>query len=416
MFEDSQSNNGCDAGFCHAEEATFADENFEVDEVEPSTRSEVGDCDVAPEIPEGPSRVLLTNYDEKDCLAILITKEMVGHANAVKEDSSKLESLKEKLIEVRRKIELTHVEVNYCEGLIQSSGSPIVIEDLRREIAERQGTLREDEARRDSLEEDVIILKRNLAYSESLLRSMTLRLLEDANLLETPEEHLHEEVDRCQDNDSERRSEISYGSNVSIDQLYRRAVDEEVQERSRELREAEENFERRHEVYEQEKRRFHQKLLEGTCALSETAFDLCYLEDTRERTRELGAAEDAFEEAFARMKKLGPNQWDQESGFITDEYDDVRDGYAMSREDGEVADVTDRLIHKWLENVPNAEVLSSGADAEDDTDDELREDDEEGLENCDIRSARMSDSVSCCDMSRGRKRIDRWRAIAGRER
>lgn len=118
-----------------------------------------------------------------------------------------------------------------------------------------------------------------------------------------------------------------------------------------------------------------------------------------------------------RLNNLGPNGSDQESGFddgyaLSWDYDD----YPLSWDDDGSVKVPRKSIHTWLAKIPDIDSVLDIADLYQGAGHEFGQEDREVLEGCDVLSAAMSDSLSCHDLIRNRKRIDRWRKIAGRER
>ncbi|KAL8681810.1 MAG: hypothetical protein Q9186_002125 [Xanthomendoza sp. 1 TL-2023] len=370
--------------------------------------------DVAPEVFDGPSSVVVSNHNDKNYLAILVTKEMIKRLEEISQQSNKLEYSTPRFAEAEKKVNLTRINLECCEDLLEDVKSKDESDRLREDIAQHRVTLPEDERRRDHLEQEVIQLRETVAYMEGLFTEMCQRILTTAGLLDIKDEHVEEEQTDMEDGRNERSKPLegdrypvhqSEGSSISIDELARRAVNEEVRQRHAELVEIEHEFDTRQEGYTYQKGQFHQMIREGTCRMTQTEFDHADLEATREMTTDLREAEEKYEEALARRNKLGPNEDDQESGFIDDEYD----GYPLSWENDGIVFAPVAKIKKWLEDIPEVEELPleavSGFVLE-----------QESLEDCDIRSAGMSDTWSCQDWSRTRKRIDRWREVAGRDR
>lgn len=375
-------------------------------------------CD-PPEILDGSSELIVTEFNDKSHLAILVTREMIERLKRISKQSSELGHLEARVEEAQRDVDWAAHNVQYCEDLIEEAEpeSQENIAKLREDLEQRQRTLDRQKARRDALEPELVINKRNVSYQEGLFQDMFQQLLSRAGLLETPSEHPNQD-----DADEEANGGDSFElhpyevdsahSEVSIDELTRRAANEEVKQRRAELLEVEHEFDTRHDTYAYESARLQQRLLEGNCALTQTEFDLTDFETTREITRDLAAAEDAYEEALARRNKLGPNNWDQESGFVEEEYD----GYPLSWEDEAVVSAPTDSIYKWLEDVPDVEDIPSTSYLGEGPGGDFGLEEPQGIEDWDIRSAGMSDAWSCYDWTRNRRRIDRWRKITGRIR
>ncbi|KAL8681422.1 MAG: hypothetical protein Q9224_006857, partial [Gallowayella concinna] len=358
--------------------------------------------------------------DSKDCPALLITKEVIWRMEGISEENSNVNRLKAKVDNLERKVEWDVHCVNYNEGLVEEAKSQDEIDRLREVIANLQDTLVPRNERLYALKDQLATSNQKLAYLEGFFHDMLSEVLSETGLLKPRNNQPDSEdaddedspgspLEGCSDDGESIQTD---DTDISLEELNRRTVHEEVRLRHIELLEAETEFDMRHENYELTKARYLQVVREGECEMTMTEFDHCALEATREFTRNLRLAEDAFEAAVALRNKLGPNGDDQESGFIDDEYD----GYPLSFENDGPAAAPTALIHKWLEDIPDVENLPDITNIEKDLSSPSGRAEEENVEGCDIRSAGMSDGWSCRDWSRNRKRIDRWRAVAGRER
>ncbi|KAL8757182.1 MAG: hypothetical protein Q9199_002406 [Rusavskia elegans] len=373
------------------------------------------------EIIDGPSQVIVASHNNQDCLAILVTKEMVEYMNNITEDTNKLERLEAKFADVDQRVNFNRISVDYCEKLLEKAESQEEIAELREDLERRRSTLPEDEKCRQALERKIGFAKSSLAYSNDLSRSILRQALSNAGLLQNPNEH--DEDEETEDDDVSQASESQAGyeadtrcsdvSDISLDELAKRAAKEEVQAKYEDFLEAERNFDNRDQEYTHQKQLLQERLLEDPDhPMTQTILDLCFIEQEQELTRNLAAAEDAYEEAWARARKFGPNEWDQESGFVSDEYD----GYPLSWENDGITSTPTDFIYGWLEDIPNVENPPDIADFDSGAGREFGQDNQEDIEVCDIRSAQLSDAWSSRDCSRNRKRIDRWRAMTGRDR
>ncbi|KAL8681812.1 MAG: hypothetical protein Q9186_002127 [Xanthomendoza sp. 1 TL-2023] len=381
-------------------------------------------------IPGGPSRVVATKHDREDCCpALLITKEVIWRMEGISEEDSNVNRLKAKVDNLEQKVEWGVHCVKYNEGLIEEAESPEEINRLREVIAKLQDTLAPRQERLGVLKDQLATSRRKLANLEGLFHDTLVEVLNGTGLLKPRDNQLDSEDADDEDPpgsplegySDDGESIQTANTDISLEELNRRTVHEEVKTRHIELLEAEHEFDRRHQNYELTKLRYLQVVRAGECEMTMTEFDHCGLEATREFTRNLRRAEDAFEEALACRKKLGPNDEDQGSGFVDDD-DDGYDGYPLSSFENDLgpaaAAAPTALIHKWLENTPDINDFPDIiADLEKDVSRHFGQAQHESGEGCDdIRSAGMSDGWSCRDWSRNRKRIDRWRAVAERER
>ncbi|KAL8697885.1 MAG: hypothetical protein Q9201_006871 [Fulgogasparrea decipioides] len=384
----------------------------------------------SPEILHGPSQVFATDFLGKSHLAILVTTEMVDYLNEVAVENSKLERLKEKLEKVDREVDFATHNVEYLESLIPDTEPQEMIDRLHKDIEYHQNNLKKYKARRDVLQPHVSDLKRNVDYLRALSQSSFRKVLTEGRLVKSIEEieaegipdkeDMDEEVDESPSTDGrpdltpDEVVDFTYSdasSEVSIEELARRVAGEEVKQRHAELLQAQEEFDERNQAYAQQKARFQQMVDDGAAPMTQTEFDHCGIDATRALGQDLSIAEHAYEEALARRNKLGPNDWDQESGF-TEDYD----GYPLSWEGDGIAAAPRDFIYTWLEDIPEVEDIPDIEDLAEGGGGEFGQKDQEDVEDWDIRSARMSDAWSCRDWTRNRKRIDRWRAITGRAR
>ncbi|KAL8782995.1 MAG: hypothetical protein Q9213_004952 [Squamulea squamosa] len=423
-YEDIRSDCGSDTDHFGGEKIPCVDnrQDIRVHNMPSFKVSEIhSEDDAAPEVFDGPSRLVVAKHDDKKYLAILVTKEMIRRLKDLSTESKKLERSEPEFAEADQKVNVTRINVEYCENLLEDAKSQEEVDDIREDLAWRQSTLPKDEKRRDDLEERVVRLRRNVAYMEGFFTEMCQNILGNAGLLELDNGAIEEEGDENEDAENESGSPLeddhypvhrSDYSSVSIDELARRTANEEVRQRHAELLEIEHEFDTRQETYEKQNARFQQMVREGSCPMTQTEFDHADFEVTRGLTIDLREAEEKYEEALARRNKLGPNEEEQESDFVDDEYD----GYPLSWENDGIVCAPKAMINKWLEDIPDVEDLASLAQLVEDDRHCVRQVGHELIEDCDIRSARMSDGWSCCDWTRNRRRIDRWRTIAGRDR
>lgn len=205
---------------------------------------------------------------------------------------------------------------------------------------------------------------------------------------------------------------LSHGSSsvaVSNEQLFRNAVMNKLGDLERALHRAESNFDARNDAYNMHFDAWDRARQEGNCSRTLTDVDVEYVQEISKRARLLTEAEEAYDEAVttARLLKVLPVQFDQESNFVSGS----NDGYRESA-DAELCAMVDRaFIQRWADEV--AEMMGYGDQAsrieDSDSDDEVAAE----ADDWDVRSVGLSDSVSVVDFSRNRKRIDAWRRTCG---
>ncbi|CAO1597162.1 MAG: hypothetical protein LQ349_000149 [Xanthoria aureola] len=371
-------------------------------------------------VPGGPCRMVVTKHDSEDCPALLVTKQVIWRLEGISEETRKVERLETKVERLERNMHGDLFCVRDNEYLLEDATSQEEIDRLREIIADLRGKITPQEERLEALKGQLVAAKQDVAYLEGLFRDSFEKVLVDTGLLKIRKEHTDNEARESEDS-SESQPDLypdeispiqSDTSEISLEELNRRAVGAELRTRHLELLEAEHEFDLRQDNYDLTKARYWSLVRAGECEMTPTEFDHCDVEVTRELTRDLRLAEEAYEEALARRNALGPNEEDQESGFL----DDQDDGYRLSFENDGPASAPTGLIRKWLEGIPDVENLPDMEALETAPNPQCEQAHREGLEDCDIRSAQMSDGWSCHDLTRNRRRIDRWRAVTGRDR
>ncbi|KAL8870167.1 MAG: hypothetical protein Q9174_003722 [Haloplaca sp. 1 TL-2023] len=390
----------------------------------------------APEILDGPVQLVVANFNDKNHLAMLVTKDMIERLNDISRESREVGRLGAQVEIVNREVSLAAIEVRYCEDSIEEAQSEEApeeqIDELRKELASLQKTLDERKARRDPLESELAIYNRNIRYSEGLFQDLIQDKLNEAGLLETAQKgpdsrstdhnsirpETLNDVDGNGNADNEVQQELrsyevqSDHSDVSSHELARRAAYQECAQRTAELRDIEEEFDNRHEAYELERARLKQRISAGDHSRSLTEFDQSAFKTDQQLTREFAAAEEAFEEALARRRQFGYNNDGRESGFLDDEYD----GYPLSWEDDAIHSAPLTKIYNWLEGLPDIEIMPEVLALHQGARSEFGQNESGNLDDCDVRSAGMSNAWSTYDLTRNRRRIDCWRRMAGRTR
>ncbi|KAL8860546.1 MAG: hypothetical protein Q9178_002898 [Gyalolechia marmorata] len=424
---DSRSGSECDMELNYDRKAPAVNEKQGETYIEALTPFKGGDGvrDDAPEISDGPGQVIVAKHNDKPCLALLVTKEMIESMNEIACLSRELAHVQTKYEEADRDVKFTRLTVGYYEDAIDVADSQDEIDGYRTKIEQRQGTLLADCLRYEELHDQVTSLRRNLKYYEDSSQGMLKELLDNAGLLDAPIEYGSQGEDADNEDGvmsqayrSEAASSQSDVSYVSIERLARYAAHAELDERYDELIEKEQIFENAREAYEDEKEEFLQSRLDDpNFEMSQTEFDLTFLQEQQQLIRKLCVAEGAYEEALTRWRKYGPNQWDQESGFVTEEGDGYSDdGNELSWEVDGPASAPSDYIFGWMKDIPDVEYppdiskLDLGAGRE------FGHEDRGDVDICDILSAQLSDTLTSRDTTRNRRRIDRWRAITGRDR
>ncbi|KAL8898036.1 MAG: hypothetical protein Q9207_006904 [Kuettlingeria erythrocarpa] len=385
----------------------------------------------------GRSQIIVTEFEGQKHLAILVTQGMVASLNVVGEYTAKLQRMAKKLEAAKDKVDLADIHVRYYESCIEEAESEEEADKLRDELTECQKTLPADRKRRDELLDCADTYEMHVKYDAQECVDILRDALNEGQLLETEFERDRWEpvdeddqkvemvVDQPQEFPSEEseigmllfdgRSQYTDYSRVSVDELYRRTINEEVRQKYQEFYEAEHEFDVRHLQYQSTKDRWRQLVDDGECSMTQTEFDHLDFEATRNLGNAMFQAEVEYEEAVTRRNRLGLGGSNQESDFM-----DMGNGYPLSWENEGIASAPTPFIEDWLQDIPDVETPFDITDLNKVGGDEFREEeqeeDPEDADDWDIRSAQMSDTWSCKDLTRNRKRIDRWNAITGREK
>lgn len=384
---------------------------------------------VETQIYDGPAQVINVNNGSKECLAILLTKKMVSEYIQVKEAARILEAVERdyKSIKLDRNISLAIIQDN--TNLIKTANSEEERERYDEKIKQQEAIFNKEIERKAEIKREIFVRRGNLEYSQDIFQGIFRRAFEEANLLDQPSKSKDIPIE---DQESEiaipgraseeanllrqptaargtmaedRGSEVaSHRSGVSIEsenilpspeELFRRMTFEEADRRIERLQLVESIFERKEIDYERNLAEYLAAVEEGDPVCSRTTFDLLAVETSRNITTAFVEAEAEADSACARARALGKsnNDYDQESGFV----DDSDDGYLMSDIAFATANVDRGFIEAWVDQVVNAESLLWRDSGEPD--------------DWDAESVDVSDSVSCVDYTRNRKRIDRWRKV-----
>ena len=375
----------------------------------------------APKILDGPSQVVVARYNDEDHLAILITKELLDRLGRAMELERELEGLKSKLEDSEREVAFAEYSVKDQRELLQEAETEEEGEEHRQAIDEQQSLYKTEKARYESLKSELLVLKGNADYVEGMARDVFQEPLMKEGLLEeysdpTDKEKTGKIESRNLGSDDNQPGSYDDGddltaSEVSTGEVERMRIQEEIDRRYAEFVQAGRDFDNRHERESQQRAKYREMVFDGTCLLAQTEFDHRLMEAARLTTQDLEDAENAYEEVLARRKTLGPNSYHQESGFITDE----EDGYPLSsEEDEDIKEGLGQWISTWLVAVPEVANIPDLSNRNDGAVDEFGCESQVDLSEWDSRSAHMSDSWSCRDGTRNRKRIDRWQEMTGR--
>ncbi|KAI9808880.1 MAG: hypothetical protein M1827_007155 [Pycnora praestabilis] len=363
---------------------------------------------------DGHCRIIMANDGTKPCLAMLLTEEMVGNITDVLNKSRKVERIEAKREEAdqehRRaetKIELLTEDLSECEALPAPQDAHKTeqltnqLANIIEEIAQTNSVLPGLLEKKELLEENLKVEKRNLAYLNDELQDLLRDVLTESQLLtsnDTEDEENGEGEDKS-DNKKVRGhtatgSLISNDTLPSIDELNRRASYHDIGKSREWLELLQDKFDTRYDFYGRDLAEYQQAVEDGFCDLAQSEFDRIFIRNTSRLTRRLVDAEAAHIEAKTSARALGVtgNDYALGSDFVSD----VDDGYRESFEAETAACVDRSFIEAWIDAVKAHRH---------DLPDTPRED---PCDNWDACSVEIWESVSVVAEGNMRNKIDEW--------
>ncbi|KAL8951525.1 MAG: hypothetical protein Q9222_002496 [Ikaeria aurantiellina] len=377
----------------------------------------------------GDAQVVMTNDGSRDCPALLLTSEMVAKISQVATRARRLEFINRRLKEVKRDLTSSQNMVEYKQDALQDTNDQAEIARIHEDIDSNQQLVAKARKSMDDLEEEIVTLTANLGYSRDQSQEMLEGPLESAGLLDIPDPETGGEKVPSFESGYSDEPDVNqpvadmfelYGGHEDFteadsDETGRKAARNDLEAKREALMLVDEAFEHRQEHLAEDKAEYRRRVKEGTCSLTETEFDLLGLEDFRNMTADLRNAQEAFEESFKHAKQLGALE-EGDAHYQESVFSDYNGGYPLSMEDAMMGSAPSAHIFAWQDSMEQRQdgCWSGGTELEPWADPDLDPEPLE-MEDCDVKSAAISDSWSCVDHSRNRRRIDRWREIAGRE-
>lgn len=351
------------------------------------------------QLTEGSSRIVMANDGTKDCMALLLTKELIMEFKYIIAETRELETAEDKRYKASRKATDAELEAKAIQSEAERTKDPDLIRDLPKSIEIQTQIFVENTARADSLSTKVFIRRANLTHSQNAFQRIFRNALQEIDLSALPAvdmEYPGPSVAVEDEQESIAESETDE-SMISVESLFRHNAARDMDSAVHALQERRAVFENRHNDYDRELEQFLFALSNGTTGCTRSLFDRYAFVDGQELTRALIEAEADHESAMKRAKALGvlENGYDQESNFVSD----ISDGYYESFEAEMKAAVDKTSIRSWTDKIvcSQPEELEERQEADD----------------WDAKSIDISDSISLVDHTRNRKRIDRWRDICG---
>ncbi|KAL8870169.1 MAG: hypothetical protein Q9174_003724 [Haloplaca sp. 1 TL-2023] len=382
------------------------DAKIQTEGSEPRTSSEIlPNPEEAPKILEGPSQVVVARYDNEDHFAILITQEMLERLGRAMDLERELDGLKMKIQDSERELGFKEYSLRDLKEFLEEAESDKESEEHRQAIEKHQNVYETEKARYEALISEELAAKGNSDYVYGMARDVFQEPLIKEGLLK-------EHMEPTEEEDTGKAESTHLGSDDSdhlttsaagMDELERMHIQEEIDRKFADFVQAERDFDNRHEYESEQRAKYRQMVLDQTCSLTQTEFDHRLLEATRLAAQDLEDAENAYDDVLARRETL---------------VNEEEDGYYLSSEDEEIKEGSEeglrQWIGSWLEDIPEVTTIATVYVLNDGAADEFEQESQADLSEWDSGSVHMSDSLSCHDGTRNRKRIDRWREISGR--
>ncbi|KAI4211200.1 MAG: hypothetical protein LQ351_005998 [Letrouitia transgressa] len=402
------------------------------------------DKDKAPgeaHILEEQTQVITTRHDNQDCYAILITAEMIRNFEKIADYAARLRRPERRLEKFEREVNCARSNLEYLDELAEeakASDEAKSSEEANDFIQRRQpheAVLAKYEPRYKELKEETHFLRNNIEFleeqSQELIRDVltnaglvkptsTDQIADDGDNSDTSELDTNQVDGQIQPDGHTPSPTPSRKNSASEEQSPAEKARFELRLRRRELRAADQKFEKRREVYDSEKARFEQNKAIHDWSDTQTNFDHWHLEFTQGCAQDLDDAEKLYDDALMNHFRLNPDEEfnpDEPFNSSWDEDDEiffvVHEGYPqISGEEDVVAPESHEAVYHWLyrwvQDIPDIAGLGEEEDME-------VEPVSEG-EEWEVRSVGMSDTWSSYDPFCYRKRIDYWNKTTGRER
>ena len=304
---------------------------------------------------DGPARIVGMRDGSKNCIALLLTEDMVAKLREITEVNRRLELVESSFEDAKGEAAIAEASMDQIKDSLDSADSHEEANRIRAEMEAMEPNLLQVCEKRDELEVHFTNLKISLESARAYSHDLFERVLEEADLLPVPEPE-PEIIPSTSDMSLPRRESItskrSGESLLSLDALYRQATMKEIEMRATELSDLYDMFDDRRARYNRERLEWADAVREGQTFMTQTQFDNCLLDSEIQTGQDLIEMEAAQDEALSRARKLGVFQytWDQESNFA----DDDDDGYTLSCENDLKASCDRVFIHDWMDSIPDS--------------------------------------------------------------
>lgn len=346
----------------------------------------------------GPSRIISANDGTKDCLALLLTPNLVAALNQITHDILALERKDGALEEIESEITDLSCRADKAKETIRSSKYQERAEEMQLALEILRLKQQEAEERKIHLNIELVPLENSLKFSRAQSQAIFEEALLEACLLDPPEPAsppvLHDVDDDVSSGACSSAPSMYEGTEPTPEQQLLREAHMDVVESYDTLRTYQARFEDRQADYEQKLADFQQAEPESEC--TRTHFDHQHIQHVQNLTRDLISAEQGYRTAKAKARVLevaeDPHGLNADSGYLA--YDGDRRSDDVSTE----PDIGRERIETWSRGV-----LS-------DQDAEILEDRERlDLDDWNATPVEIMDSISAIDCDEYVDELNDWK-------
>ena len=365
-----------------------------------------------PPYTDGPSRVILANDGTRDCLALLLTPDLVAALNQITHDIQKLEEKVEALERIEAEIVDLSRKADTVKETVRNPRYQDQAEEMQLAVEILQLKRQEAHERKTQVNIESALSKSSLKVSRSQSQAIFEEALLQACLLDPPEPSsppVPRDVaaDDSSAGDHSDAASTYEGVECTPDQQLLRQARMDVLGSYETLRTHRARFDDRHADYKQKLAEFRRSGV--GFADARTEFDRGHIRHVRDLTRDLVSAERGYRTAKAKARALElaakPRGFDSGFGCLADGGD--RWG---GSDDGSTGTGVDREgIEAWMGGV----LPGDGVEG-------LEEKERFDLDGWDAKPVEMRDSVSVMDREEYVDEINEWeehcRSLRERER
>ena len=337
-------------------------------------------------------------------IVFLLTKETVERLHQIKVASQRIKKLRGRFEEAEKEAFFGQSFIKLSEGEIDDPVVPEHIKmEVRKELEQRKPGILIDVQRKIDLETELNIQSADLEFLRAQSDGLFDQIIEDAGIIEESEEMLSEHASQtsetCRRVESvhsglidESGQEVGCQDSSKSEDPEKYIAEQEYHQAIHDLRTARDRFGLREETYRGDVARHANGL-----RFSREQIDLFHLQVSRDLTRDLREAEEEFERTLERAKAFGIETCSNASSECRSWYGgESHEGYRESEDPANTVVVDYEGIEAWIANFEVCEEERSPSPPD-------------SIYEWEVRSAGISDSCSACaEDTKQRRRIDRW--------